>query len=96
MSTQNVKNVKKEKYINIFVLLKESERLNDLVRLIDSFCIPELCKYDIKKSFIDNFIYIKIYNGDIPLKDFKQDVEKALERLKDYISWMKVEVIEVR
>ncbi|MEM4502403.1 MAG: hypothetical protein QXV42_03005 [Ignisphaera sp.] len=91
-----IQNIKREKYINIFVLLRESENLKDLIRIIDSICIPKLCKYDIKKSFIDNFIYIKVYSVASPLKDFKQEVEKALEKLKDYISWMKVEVIEVK
>lgn len=87
---------KRQNHINTFILARDKKYINDIVNTINNLCATLPCRYEIKYSFIDNFIYIKIYEATISLNELKHKIEIALEELKDNISWIKTEIIEIK
>lgn len=93
---QGMEESKRLRYLNLFVLLGREEDLNIVVKAVENIVKEHECKYDIKKSFLGNFYYIRIYCYFMQLEELQNKVELELRKFEDVISWMKTEVIEVK
>ncbi|MCC6016234.1 MAG: hypothetical protein LM582_04220 [Desulfurococcaceae archaeon] len=87
---------KRLRYVNVFVLLGRDEDIGSVVKVIEDVVGVQGCRYDVKKSFLGNFYYIKINCTSVDLEDLKNKIEAKLAKLSEVVSWFKTEVIEVR
>lgn len=88
--------IRRQRYVNLFVLLSKNEDLDTIINILNSVCQERPCKYTIRKSFLDNFIYIRIYCDDFPLSELRNRIYFELSKYSNVISWFKTETIEVR
>lgn len=87
---------KRQRYINVFLLLGKDTDIDIVGQVIGRICQEYQCEHDIKKSFLSNFYYVKVSCTNALLEEVKDRVDVELSRYGDKISWMKSEVIEVR
>lgn len=92
---------KRQRYLNLFIILKDEEILKEILSRIDNMFTSKGidCQIEVKRSLIiPNFIYIKVVpqGTDIDLKDLKDYINKYLNNAGRDIVWSKVEIIEVK
>lgn len=88
--------MKRQRYVNLFMLIGKNSDLDKIINLINSLCQNYKCNYVIRRSFLDNFIYVKISCDNIPLEEVKNTLELELGKYSDILSWVKLDIIEVR
>lgn len=96
MSLTGREESKRQRYINVFVLVGREDDANSVVKVIESICLEHGCSYELKRSFLGNLLYIKIRCQQAFLEDVRKKVDYALNNFSDKISWMKSEVIDVK
>ncbi|MEM1644359.1 MAG: hypothetical protein QXL96_00585 [Ignisphaera sp.] len=96
MSTIRQGDSKRQRYINVFVLVGREDDINLVIKIVEDICFEYGCRYDLKRSFLGNLFYIRIYCQQISLEDIKKKVDYALNKFVDKISWMKSEIIDVK
>lgn len=87
---------KRQRYINVFILVGREDDINLVMKAVEDVCLEYGCRYDLKRSFLGNLFYIKIYCQQISLEDIKKKVDYILNKFVDKISWMKSEIINVK
>ncbi|MEM1525481.1 MAG: hypothetical protein QW775_00915 [Ignisphaera sp.] len=96
MSSTGREESKRQRYINVFVLVGRENDVNSVVKVIEGICLEYGCSYELKKGFLGNLLYIKIHCQQVYLEDVRKKVDYALNSFSDKISWMKSEVIDVK
>lgn len=94
MSNMHV--AKRQKYINLFILLRRNEDIKIVDSIISSICQDYGCSYVVKKSFLSNLFYIRIWGREDFLNEIKNRIDLELGKQDYILSWTKSELIEVK
>ncbi len=91
---------KRQRYINIFVILKDSDTVEKIMQSLNNVLKSKNVKYSIEVRYsrvIPDFVYLKIVPKEfVNLYELKENVEESIRNLSEEIVWAKIEVVEVR
>ena len=88
---------KRQKYINLFVLVGRKEDINIVTEMLNSVCKNDECVYSVSSSSVlDNLFYIRIQCRRESLDELRNKIALNLNKFDVKISWYKIEVIEVK
>ncbi|MCS7110750.1 MAG: hypothetical protein N3D82_05535 [Ignisphaera sp.] len=88
----------KTQYVNVFILCSEADVIGEISKAMDRLCVNIACTYNITQSkIIDRFFYVRIHPLDTEkLENVKKSLPMIIEEFRDFISWYKIETVEVR
>lgn len=91
------KETKRQRYLNIFVLVGRYEDSKTVVDIIDRISREYGCGYEMNTSFLGNILYIKVFCSEITsFDDIRSRVDEEFTKYINTISWYKIEAIEIR
>lgn len=96
MSKGGHMSLKRQRYVNVFLLLGKDEDMNMISQVLEEICQEYECEHSIRKSFLGNFYYVKVICSKALLEEVKSKIDVEFSRYSNIISWMKSEVVEVK
>ncbi|MEL9940088.1 MAG: hypothetical protein QW632_01230 [Ignisphaera sp.] len=87
---------KSVKRINMFLLINDENQLDFIVERLKNICKECTCSFNVRRSnIIERFYYIAI-TIHMNVEEVKKHIEELTKEIDPFISWHKIEVIEVR